>query len=266
MEIDIEKIKEQSVIYKKSADLCSPYEKAINDASLQLCLDNPLLLQERGKLLSMAREKVHAQGYQYRKKKSRSKLFGSKTETPQVAKKPRLTQELRDKRITEINEDLAELDKRLTYLEKSRDKFVAVQQYERAAEKSSSLRAEKRVLQSEMSQMQKLQAKSQKYFTSRKPTATTKDTSKVSDQASPEDQKQRKLQSFFKISTPSPMVTHAPVEKHTNIIMLADDEILSTLHESCASGSDEDDFLLDSQKHKSKLKNYICIRTLKQPD
>ena len=69
VEVDVKKIKELSVIYKKSADLCSQYEKAINDASLQLCLDNPLLLQERGKLLSLAREKVHAQGYQYRKKK-----------------------------------------------------------------------------------------------------------------------------------------------------------------------------------------------------
>ena len=256
MEVDVEKIKEQSVIYKKSADLCSPYEKAINDASLQLCLDNPLLLQERGKLLSLAREKVHAQGYQYRKKKSRSKLFGSKTETPQVAKKPRLTQELRDKRITEINEDLAELNTRLTYLEKSRDKFVAVQQYERAAEKSkelSSLRAEKRVLQSEMSQMQKLEAKSQKYFTSRKPTTTTQGTSKISDQSSPGDENQRKLQSFFETSTPSPIVTHATAEeKDADIITLADDEKVSTLHQSCASGSD---FLLESQKHKSQLKN-----------
>ena len=200
-----------------SADLCSPYEKAINDAPLQLCLHNPLLLQERGKLLSMAREKVHAQGYQYRKKKSRSKLFGSKTETPQVAKKPRLTQELRDKRITEINEDLAELDTRLTYLEKSRDKFVAVQQYERAAEKSkelSSLRAEKRVLQSEMSQMQKLQAKSQKYFTSRKPTATTKDTSKIPTKPFLKIKSNASYNHFFKISTPLPIVTHAPVEKH----------------------------------------------------
>lgn len=212
-----------------------------------------MLLQERGKLLSLAREKVHAQGYQYRKKKSRSKLFGSKTETPQVAKKPRLTQELRDKRITEINEDLAELNTRLTYLEKSRDKFVAVQQYERAAEKSkelSSLRAEKRVLQSEMSQMQKLEAKSQKYFTSRKPATTS---SKISDQSSPGDQNQRKLQSFFETSMPSPIVTHTTAEeKDVDIITLADDEKVSTLHDFCASGSD---FLVESQKHKSKLKN-----------
>ena len=144
VEVDVKKIKEQSVIYKKCADLCSIYEKTINDASLKLCLDNPLLLQERGKLLSLAREKVHAQGYQYRKKKSKSKLFGSKTETPQVAKKPRLTQELKDKRITEINEDLAELNTRLTYVEKSRDKFVAVHQYERAAKKSRAFKSKSR--------------------------------------------------------------------------------------------------------------------------
>ena len=146
VEVDVEKIKEQSVIYKKCADLCSQYEKAINDASLQLCLDNPLLLQERGKFFHWREKKFMLKAIRPGKKKSRCKLFSSKTETPQVAKNPRLTQELRDKRITEINEDLAELNTRLTYLEESRDKFVAVQQYEQAAEKSkevSSLRAEK---------------------------------------------------------------------------------------------------------------------------
>jgi hypothetical protein len=131
-------------------------------------------LQERGKLLSLAREKVHADGYQYKKKKSRSKSFGSGNlaEYSQVTKKPRLTQELRDKRMAEIKEDLAELDTRLMYLERSREKFVAVQQYERASEKSkelsSSIRSEKRELMSELSQMQKLEEKSQKYFRSRK--------------------------------------------------------------------------------------------------
>ena len=160
-----------------------------------------------------------------------------------------MKQELRDKRITEINEDLAELNTRLTYLEKSRDKFVAVQQYEQAAEKSkelSNLRAEKRVLQSGMSQMQKLEAQS------RKPTTTSQRTSKISNQI-PGDQNQRKLQSLFETSMPSPIVTHTTAEeKDTDIVTLADDEKVSTLHDFCASGSD---FLLESQKHKSKLKN-----------
>ena len=82
-----------------------------------------------------------------------------------VAKKPRLSQELRSTRIREAEEDLRELDTRLRYLERAREKFATVKQYEHAAEKSKeimSLRAEKRKFQAEMAQLQKSEVKSKK--------------------------------------------------------------------------------------------------------
>ena len=206
-------------------------------------------LQERGKLLSLAREKVHADGYQYKKKKSRSKSFGSGNlaEYSQVTKKLRLTQELRDKRMAEIEEDLAELDTRLMYLERSREKFVAVQQYERASEKSkelSSVRSEKRELMSELSQMQKLEEKSQKYFKSKKSSVTDQDALKIADQVSSEDPAQRKLQSLFKVTTPN--VTPAPIEvEDVDVVIPTNEE----------SNSDNDHFLLINQTQKTKQKN-----------
>jgi hypothetical protein len=53
-------------------------------------------------------------------------------------------------------------------IERSREKFISVQQYEHAAEKCkevTTLRGEKRKLQFEMAQLQKLEAKSMKYQT-----------------------------------------------------------------------------------------------------
>ena len=75
-----------------------------------------------------------------------------------VAKKPSLSQELRSRRIHEVEADLTDLDTRLRYSEKAREKFATVKQYEHAAEKSKeimSLRADKRKFQAEMAQLQK---------------------------------------------------------------------------------------------------------------
>lgn len=129
VEVDPEKLREDSVIFQGEGRPLNSYQHAVNDAALKLCLDDPSLVKQRGKLVSLAREQVHNEGYQYKKKKSRSKAFGSSasqsTESP-VAKKPRLSQELRSTRIREVEEDLTELDTRLRYLEKAREKFATV--------------------------------------------------------------------------------------------------------------------------------------------
>lgn len=112
VEVDPEKLREDSVIFQGEGRPLNSYQHAVNDAALKLCLDDPSLVKQRGKLVSLAREQVHNEGYQYKKKKSRSKAFGSSasqsTESP-VAKKPRLSQELRSIRIHEVEEDLTEL-------------------------------------------------------------------------------------------------------------------------------------------------------------
>lgn len=172
VEVDPEKLREDSVIFQGEGRPLNSYQHAVNDAALKLCLDDPSLVKQRGKLVSLEREQVHTEGYQYKKKKSRSKAFGSSasqsTESP-VAKKPRLSQELRSTRIREVEEDLTELDTRLRYLEKAREKFTTVKQYEHAAEKSKeimSLRADNKKFQAEMAQLQKSEMRSKKYHDS----------------------------------------------------------------------------------------------------
>ena len=94
---DPEKLREDSVIFQGEGRPLNSYQHAVNDAALKLCLDDPSLVKQRGKLVSLAREQIHHEGYQYKKKKSRSKAFVSSAsqsaESP-VAKKPRWSQEL----------------------------------------------------------------------------------------------------------------------------------------------------------------------------
>ena len=81
-------------------------------------------------------------------------------------------------------------------LERSRGKFVSVQQYEHAAEKCkevATLREEKRKLQLEMAQLQKLEATSMKYHSSTKSSTNSETCNKKSE----EDPRQRKLLSFL---------------------------------------------------------------------
>lgn len=61
-----EKIKTDNVIFKGSA--LSTYQSAMNKASLKLYLEDPTLINDRGRLIEQARQQVHDDGYQYKKK------------------------------------------------------------------------------------------------------------------------------------------------------------------------------------------------------
>lgn len=62
--------------FKNPSIVLTDYQKAINRASLELCKANVALLQKRGELLDKARKKVDKEGYHYKKKGSRSTIFG----------------------------------------------------------------------------------------------------------------------------------------------------------------------------------------------
>jgi hypothetical protein len=236
--MDLEKIRKDSVIFQAGKKPLSTYQSTMNDVSLKLCLDDPTLL--------LAREQVHNEGYQYKKKKSSSTVFGSATnqmKDPTAPKKPKWSQELRSKRIKENEEDLSDLDTRVKCIERSREKFISVQQYEHAAEKCkevTTLRGEKRKLQLEMAQLQKLEAKTTKYHSSvlNKSLATGETCSKKSEG----DPRQCKL-----------LVMEHVAEDENNDVNERD-----VTGSSCGSDkttSLEDPFLEESQRPRSKMKN-----------
>lgn len=78
-----EEIMEMAIIYRKeSARPLSKYQKKINDAAQQLCLQNPGLLKKRQLLIDTARAQIIADGFQSVKGKSRSKKDQQSDEEP----------------------------------------------------------------------------------------------------------------------------------------------------------------------------------------
>ena len=63
---------EQAKIYRKQ-DLrpLSDHQKAVNDAAGAICLENPTMLVQRKNLYEQAQERVHKEGFAYKKGKSR---------------------------------------------------------------------------------------------------------------------------------------------------------------------------------------------------
>ena len=94
-------VREQARIFKK--ENLTLYQQEINRAAGDICIKTPALLTQRGKLLEMARLHVDESGYQYKKKRSRSKYYGTSSEP--AVKRPKFSKELRMERIQEIHEE-----------------------------------------------------------------------------------------------------------------------------------------------------------------
>ncbi|KAL9540266.1 hypothetical protein MBANPS3_009776 [Mucor bainieri] len=67
---------------KKTSRALTSYEEAINRASIQLALDNPLLISKKGDLFDLAKKKLLEEGYRYKRGSSRSKLREKSTTPP----------------------------------------------------------------------------------------------------------------------------------------------------------------------------------------
>ncbi len=68
--IDSAYLEKESKIYGRSGNLVdlSEYQKAVNDASLELEKQDCSLLQDQGELFARARKRVDDEGYRYKKK------------------------------------------------------------------------------------------------------------------------------------------------------------------------------------------------------
>ncbi|KAJ7380697.1 hypothetical protein OS493_007065 [Desmophyllum pertusum] len=114
VEMDKQALEQQSRIYGKSdKDNLTRYQRSINDAAFKLCCENTDLLKNKGKLLDLARKMVDSEGYNYAKKRSRSKTFGSEIDKHEGKneKRQKLTEELRHKKISELCEDIETVNK-----------------------------------------------------------------------------------------------------------------------------------------------------------
>ena len=67
----------ESIIYKEGKRELRDFEKRVNAAASELCLENVGLLDRRGELLNLARKRVMEEGYVLKKGCWRSKVYSS---------------------------------------------------------------------------------------------------------------------------------------------------------------------------------------------
>ena len=109
-----QRIIEEATIYKGKREL-KDFEKRVNAAAADLCLNNLSLLSNRGELLWKAREKA-AETYSFKKGRSRSKFYGSVDHG--TSKRPKYDKEARESRLTAIKEEVRDIARILQFKEK----------------------------------------------------------------------------------------------------------------------------------------------------
>ena len=126
-----EEVRKLSVIYKKeTSQPLSKYQVAVNKAAQSLCVSQPSLLRKRQKLMELVREKLLADGFCFVKGKSRSKKLACPAEGSKQ-KRTKLSQEIRDKRLNELQEDISDLKERLTFMEKRVEERLNLRDYKK---------------------------------------------------------------------------------------------------------------------------------------
>lgn len=157
----------QSAIYSLDpGDKLKDYYKAINDACFEITKQNPSLVHDKKNLQKLAIVKVDADGYAYKKKKSRSKALMTTDVELNTTKAKNITQEVRTKRMNEVMEDLKEVDLQMSLYEKQRSRQTNIQQYSQAiilTEHMAELRQKKRKLQNELTDLQCKDGKKVRY-------------------------------------------------------------------------------------------------------
>lgn len=168
MQLPRNEVLEKSRIYHKgNLGTLTNYQETINKAAYELCLENPNLMNNKGEVLNLSRAKVDEEGYVYKKKRSRSKVFGAvKEQVGEDIKKIKLSAEFRHNRIQDLSEDINSMNTTMALLEKERYKQHNLNKYAQAAsleEQIASKRKEKRALEEELTKLQEKEAKSKRY-------------------------------------------------------------------------------------------------------
>ena len=144
------------------------YQAAINEACYQMCKEDGSLIFNRGKLLSLAREKIHSDGYNYSKKASRSQVFGCRDEKK---KRKYVHQEVRQTRIKELSESILSQKETIQFLQQQKVKYSNTEKFLEAAEINKSILEENvktRKLELELEKLNAKETRSKAYQTKKK--------------------------------------------------------------------------------------------------
>ena len=159
-------MRKQALIYgREPQKKVTKYQQLINDAAAAIVIENPALLSSRSKLLELARGKVDNDGYVYKKGKSRSKKLSTTTEAP-PKKRPKTVESFRLQRISQLQEDVKDINDRLQMKEKRRDQASNSRNYklcDEIMEEMSTIKQKKREYETELQKLQRKQDQSSWY-------------------------------------------------------------------------------------------------------
>ena len=130
----------------------------MNDATFALAMHDPSLLCDKLELQRQTRLKLDKEGFNYKGKSSRSKEFGPSHDTPL---REHVSQDIRNRRVSQLQGDLKEVDWQLSYALKQREKCTYVNNYSKALDVSKEmdeLRTKKTKYQEELTLLQRKQA------------------------------------------------------------------------------------------------------------
>ena len=168
-------VRDKARIFGRTGKKLTKYQERMNQMAGDICLNNPALLVDKGKLYELAKDKVHDSGYAYAKGKSRSKKFCQANEEEERPKREKIDQQERQHRIESLNEELKDANKHLDIKERRIEQAQAIQNYKLCDQLSTEvgvLKAKRRDIQSSLRALQRKEQRSAKYF-ARKSSATS---------------------------------------------------------------------------------------------
>ena len=125
---------DMAIIYRKETSRpLSKYQRRMNDAAQQVCLQNPDLIRKWQLFIHSARQRIIADGFQFVKGKSQSKKDLKDGELVPVAKRSKLSQSFRENRIHEI-EDIWDLNDRLKFKDGRISAALNIKKYKKCDE------------------------------------------------------------------------------------------------------------------------------------
>lgn len=157
-------IKEQAIIFRKTTNRpLSNFQIRVNDAAVDIALSQPNLMRKgnRGILLEKARQKVADSGYDFKKGASRSKKYGIVT-APKYSK---MNQSVKEQRIKELEEDIADYSNSLEFKNKRLQQAELCKDYklcDRLSEEIVECKGKLREVQNELKLLQKKSNKAKK--------------------------------------------------------------------------------------------------------
>ncbi|GAA5817737.1 hypothetical protein MFLAVUS_011288 [Mucor flavus] len=127
-------ISHATIYGKKTSRPLTSYEEAINQAALELALQNPILISKKGSLFDLAKKKLLQDGYRYKRGSSRSKLKEQEskpkptvTEDQQrdiLLKRQANAQRMSAKRLEKINVLQQQVDTALQHRQRTENKLA----------------------------------------------------------------------------------------------------------------------------------------------